>query len=160
MKPLSPILFLTAVQAVALRGAAVQEAEACALQFIDEMGTIAHLDGLGASSSWPLAGVRTVDALRRLAAARGMLRDAPDAGDVLIPRASLQQPAGVVMRVLQQGVGPLGRSARCRVAFGVPGPGGTNVRSIERWYAHGCGDDFVRWHEGWPRLHGLDRRAA
>ncbi len=154
MKPLSPILFLTAVNAVALRTDDAIDDEGCALQFVQEMGTIAHMEGTGCATSWPLAGLRTVEGVLSRAGTMRLLRTRPAAGDVVILRS---RRMGVVVAVLNQEIGPFARSFYCRVATAsLDERGGTAVDIEELWCGRGRGDVFIRWYDEQQSM----RRAA
>lgn len=154
MKPLSPILFLTAVNAVALRTDDATDAEGCALQFVQEMGTIAHLEGTGCATSWPLAGLRTVEGVLSRAGTMRMLRLRPRAGDIVVLRSHRM---GVVAAVLNQEIGPFARCFYCRIATASLDESCTTVVEMEElWCGPGRGDVFIRWYEGQQSL----RRAA
>lgn len=160
MTPLSPILFVTAVKGAL--GAAVDatRSETCAMQFVEQMGMVSHRVEPYRSTSWPLLGVRTVKELRHRAMAEGMLRLVPRVGDLAIPAERYGLPVAVVLQVLEYGVGPVGRSIKCQVVFATPGAHGSEVQTMDVWYAPGRGDVFVRWYQLAPRPFPLAQEAA
>jgi hypothetical protein len=159
MKPLSPILFLTAVQTVVWYHDEVESDADVAVEFVQQLGTIAHLEGTFASSSWPLQGLTTIDEVLAKAQREGMVRRHVAAGDVLIFRQKGARTIGVVLAVLQHGVGPMGRSVQCLVAHGRREPEYLPRVAVDVIWARPEQDDVsIRWYEG-TRLKGMEEAA-
>jgi hypothetical protein len=153
MKPLSPILMLTAVHAAVYRQVR-RGTDPGGLDFVQQLGVIAHMDGPCTSTSWPLAGARSVADLLQRARTYGMVRKLPQAGDLV---AFGTARVGVVLAVLDRGIGEFGRTTKCSVAMATStADGREDIGVHECWCGTGRGDVFIRWHE----VDGETRRAA
>lgn len=153
MKPLSPILMLTAVHAVVYRRSRLA-GDPSGLDFVQQIGGIAHMDGPCTSTSWPLAGANSVADLLARAHTLGLVRAQPRAGDLV---AFGTARVGVVLAVLDRGIGEFGRTTKCSVAMATwDASGREDVGVHECWCGTGRGDAFIRWHE----LGRGNRRAA
>lgn len=144
MKPLSPILMLTAVHAVVYRRSRLN-GDPSGLDFVQQLGGIAHMDGPCTSTSWPLAGATSVADLLARAHELGLVRAQPRAGDLV---AFGTARVGVVLAVLDLGIGEFGRTAKCSVAMATRDVNGReDVVVHECWCGTGRGDVFIRWYE-------------
>lgn len=159
MKPLSPILLLTAAYAAASRLRARHAGGDCALGFVSLMGRVSHTDGTYDSTSWPLGEPTSIEQLVQTAREAEMLRSDAAAGDLVVFHRPHLPSVAIVVGVLDVGIGPIGRTTKCRLMFArATQSGRVAVVCRDVWCRTTEGDQFIRWYEG--RRDAITRRAA
>ncbi len=128
--------------------------------FVHHVGYWSHFDYASETSTWPLPSTASCYMLGVYAKQRGVLREAPEDGDVfLLWNATLARFArtGVVARVRSDGETPRGDPwFDCDTIEGNTDAGGSRegdgvMRRVRRFYPK-VGDRFIRWAD-------LDQRA-
>jgi hypothetical protein len=129
--------------------------------FVHHVGYWSHFDYAAERSSWPLPATASCYMLGAFAKERGVLREAPAAGDVFLlwnVRLARFAHTGVVARLREEGKTPGGDPwFDCDTIEGNTDAGGSRegdgvMRRVRRFYPK-VGDRFIRWAE-------LDQRAV
>jgi hypothetical protein len=142
-----------------LRGVNQSPGQPWCAAFVHHVGYWSHFDYETQNSSWPLAATASCYMLGVEAKQRGVLREAPEVGDVfLLWNARLVRFAhtGVVARLRDKGETPRGGAwFDCDTIEGNTDLGGSRegdgvLQHVRRFYPK-AGDRFIRWADLDPR---------
>lgn len=160
MIPHTPILLVGGALAMTRQGARLvrrRPAIPCSLEFVQMLGRATHFDLRRGGSSFPIAGLETLDALHDLAERRKWTRDALAPGDLLLTGCAADEADEVpiepeVSVVLEVGMAAPGHGRtlrRCMLATGRADPAAprTQMRVVEsvRWCDTTHDDLAIRW---------------